>query len=206
MAHRASFRRSGISQSQRRKKTWGSLKIETTASPSTTNAAFTTSIKLRSNIVIGASTAAGNMRKGYLGLVSEGVSAGVGDELSTLPEECTILRARGSLLFPKTEVGTGTEVDTQQVFGFGVTDIRSIVNAAAPHPGLDPDWDGWMFLRQSAVAPVDSVGSIVDVKAMRKIQTGDAFFVAVTSMNIGASGAVAAADWIFDLRLLILLP
>jgi len=204
MAHRR-FRGRGISDSQRRKKAWIGLKQLVPGTPGSGDGSFTTSIKLTTPIGSG-STAPGNFSSAIAAFISD-PDPQIGEEASTLPEECTILRARGSLLFPKTVPGTvANQIDIQHSFGFGVTDIRSIASGIAPGPILDVDWDGWMFLRQSTVAPVDSVGSAVDVKAMRKIKTGDAFFVAATAMDVAGGAFVPTADWIFDLRLLILLP
>jgi len=62
-----------------------------------------------------------------------------------------------------------------------------------------------MFLRQSAVSPVDSEGTMMDVKAMRKIETGDSLFFAAQSVAGSATGA-PLATFVFDARLLMLLP
>ncbi len=201
MARRAF--RPRISESQRRKKAWIAVKSPTNAGDSAALALFTTSINIST-----ASTSAsiGSFTSNLLGAVDAGGTS-QGDERSTLPEESTILRARGSLLFPKNLAQSGNDgaVQDNYAFGFGVTDIRSIVNGVAPLPITDVDWDGWMFLRQSAVTPVDSEGTVVDVKAMRKIKTGDAFFVSVQSLN-GLTVVTTGQDWTFDLRLLMLLP
>jgi len=200
MAHRRSFKGGGgISDSQRRKKTWITLKVANGATGSST--LFNTVLALN----VGATpTNAGGRAQTTFGVIDDQVS-GLGDEVSSLPDECTILRARGSLLFPKNVPGALVGMLDQHVFGFGVTDIRSIVNASVPGPITDGDWDGWMFLRQSSVSPLDSMGTIVDVKAMRKIKTGDAFFLTAETVAATSAGS-PAADYIFDLRLLILLP
>ncbi len=200
MAYRRTPRGRGISQSQRRKKAW--IAVKSVIGGAGGNALFMTSNQLplpASAAGVGATSTL------LLGLVTD-PSTTVGDETSTLPEESTILRARGSLLFPKTEFTPGNNFPIAQfAFGFGVTDIRSIVNGVAPGPILDADWDGWMFLRQSAVAPVDSEGTVIDVKAMRKLKTGDALFFSAQGIA-GTAAATSAVDFIFDLRLLMLLP
>jgi len=202
MAHRrGAFRGRGISDSQRRKKGWFQLRSPI-AGVAGANALFTTSI-----VFEGVDTAAtpGDFDTVLFASVSD-PSVALGDEQSTLPEESTILRARGSLLFPKNEVsGTPLEVASNYAFGFGVTDIRSIVSGVAPGPIIDADWDGWMFLRQSGVSPVDSEGTMVDVKAMRKIKSGDAFFMSAQAVS-GNAAVTPGGVWLFDLRLLILLP
>lgn len=194
----------GISQSQRRKKAWIAAKLAT-VTPGSGDSLFSTAIKLTTPIGT-VSTAGGNYSASTFALVND-PSAVDGDETSTLPEESTILRIRGSMLFPANELGlVPNEMDVQHVIGFGVTDIRSLISGSFPLPATDADWDGWMFLRQSAVAPLDSEGTNLDVKAMRKIKTGDAFFVAAQAMNVAGGGFVAPASWAFDLRLLMLLP
>jgi len=202
MAHsRRGFRGRGISDSQRRKKTWISVKQDS-AVRIPGDAQFLTAITITTPLSAAAGGAISDA--GFI-LVSD-PEAGEGDEVSTLPEECTILRARGSLLFPANGIpSTGGRISEQFVFGFGVTDIRSLVLGVTPGPIIDSDWDGWMFLRQSGSKPVDSQGTLVDVKAMRKIKTGDAFFFAAQSVS-GDGNATPAGDFIFDLRLLILLP
>ena len=202
MARRGSFRGSrGISDSQRRKKAWVSIKnILDPSGAQQSN--FQTSLVIN----LPESTAGpGGRAEAFRGVIADPVS-GVGDEFSTLPEESTILRVRGSLLFPAHDItATAASVGAQYAFGFGVTDIRSIVNGVAPGPIVDADWDGWMFLRQSAVADITYPGSVIDVKAMRKIKTGDAFFMAAQSVT-GFAATAPAEDFTFDLRLLMLLP
>jgi len=104
MAHRrGSFRRSGISQAQRRKKTWISVK-QSSGLATSGEANFRTSIQMNLPAT-GASQDA--TTKVSLALVSDfpGTTPGTqGLEESTLPEESTILRVRGSLLFPKNEI------------------------------------------------------------------------------------------------------
>ncbi len=199
MAHRRSFRGRGISDAQRRKKTWISIKVATTgAGP--LDPEFLTAFTLTTP----AAATAGESVVDTLALISDPLT-GIGDELSTLPEESTILRIRGSLTFPKSDgtPSTTPTVSVQHAFGIGVASIRSLVGGTSPAPIVDADWDGWMFLRQSTVAPVDSIGTVVDVKSMRKLRGGDALFVTAETVAIGAGVEVS---WAMDLRLLILLP
>jgi len=203
MAHRrGGFRGRGISDSQRRKKAWFQLVTATGATGaglSAISSAIATNLGATAGVL-------GGTNKSVFAAVSLGALTASGDELSTLPEESTILRIRGSLLFPKNVVGSGVDVVADNYsFGFGVTDIRSIVNATVPGPILDASWDGWMFLRQSGLPPVEANSGIVDVKAMRKLKTGDAFFVAMESVS-GDTTITPAFDFLYDLRLLILLP
>ncbi len=203
MAHRRSFRPRGrgISESQRRKKTW--IAAKTTLAVTGAGAGFGTSIIIS---VPAPPTGIGDNNAVAFAFIDEGATT-AGDEESTFPEECTILRTRGSLLFPKTTatIGSGGSPEAQFALGMGVTDIRSIVNGAFPGPIVDADWDGWMFMRQSTVTPVDSIGTVVDIKSMRKIKSGDALFITAQTMSGGGTGATTQ-QWQFDFRFLVLLP
>jgi len=97
MAHRrSSFRARGISDSQRRKKTWTQIKqlVDGAQIPG-----FVTNFAIDITSV------------GVPGIgITEGQFLVEGDGTanfplkSALPEECTILRIRGSLSFPKTSI------------------------------------------------------------------------------------------------------
>ncbi len=203
MAHRRGFRGRGISESQRRKKTWISAKVALSAGGVAGRSSFMTGLEITTPSGAGA---IGDTQKAGFALVSD-PDLTVGEEVSTLPEESTVLRARGSLLFPKNEIGgsdPGAQA-TEYAFGFGVTDVRSLVDGSFPGPIVDSDWDGWMFLRQSTLTPVDSNATMVDVKAMRKIQTGDALFFAAEQVS-GTTSISPAGLFAFDMRFLILLP
>ncbi len=175
---------------------------DATGATGATNIAFTTSLPFET---VATPANPGGTDFSLRAAVDVGGSVS-GDEVSSLPEESTILRMRGSLLFPKNVPIAGqATISDQYVFGMGVTDVRSIVNAQTPLPVTDPDWDGWMFLRQSSLPPVESESSIVDVKSMRKIKTGDAFFQVGQAVS-GDSVATPAGLWVLDLRILLLLP
>ncbi len=199
MAHRrGSFRSRGISDSQRRKKTWGQVKILVDGAETP---GFVTSIGLQ----VGTGSVAGRgFRDGFFLLSGDGT--GASPFSSTIPEESTILRIRGSVSFPKyTALATGTSnVDT--AIGFGVAGISDNISTSYPAPITDADWDGWMFRRASSVSPVDSEGTVVDVKAMRKVKSGDMFFVMVEAVQGLNNVTPATFDWQVDLRILILLP
>ncbi len=198
MVHRT-FRGRGISQSQRRKKSWFQIK-EVIASSATPG--FMTVINLTNDLSL---VATGESARAGFTLADGDGTAGA-PFTSSVPEESTILRIRGSLLFPKNvRVGSGAIAgDLSNSIGFGVSSINDLQASSFPGPTSDPDWDGWMFLRSSAVSPVDSMGTVIDVKAMRKIKSGDVFFVMAESTSAG--GSPANQSWIMDLRLLLLLP
>ncbi len=202
MAYRR-FRGRGISDSQRRKKTWVSARVG--VGGAVAGQADSQTAIFMQTLATGA--AVGSHSESAFILVND-PSVLEGDERSTLGEEVTILRARGSLVFPPYSTGQGTLTGTvtdQYAWGFGVTDIRSLVKNVFPGPIIDSDWDGWMFLRQSGVAPIDSAGSIVDVKSMRKIESGDALFFAAQAVS-GDAVVTPGAAFVFDMRFLILLP
>jgi len=193
---RSGFRGRGISQAQRRKKTWVPVG-EIISAGQTPGIATSFLISLTTPATIGQAT-----RNGFIVMVGDGT--GASPLTSTLESESTILRIRGSLLFPKTTFTSGTGVQIQFSFGIGITAISDLQAASYPGPISDADWDGWMFLRQSGVAPADSVGTMMDVKAMRKINDGEALFVMAEGLNVGATAV--QADWLVDLRVLLLLP
>ncbi len=201
MAHRRPRGR-GISESQRRKKTWISVKTQIPGTTTDSESLFVTANKLETATTGGSP---GAVASSVFALISDQFS-GLGDEASTLPEECTILRARGSLVFPQSSPGAGPIVEGQYAFGMGVTDIRGLTGASTPGPIVDSDWDGWMFLRQSSIGPLTFASAEVDIKAMRKIKTGDALFFAAQAVNGNDVAALAGGEWVFDMRLLILLP
>ncbi len=199
MARRAFRGRSGISQSQRRKKTW--VQVVEAAGGSANAPGFVSTFE----VALAPNTTPGNNTK--FGFV---VASGDGTQgaplVSNLPSESTILRIRGSLAFPKNNYnGTGL-VNTQVAIGYGVTSLTDLNSDSYPGSISDGSWDGWMFLRQSAVAPVDSEGSIVDIKAMRKINDGETLFVQTES--VAGDGTPSAAVQLFqlDIRILLLLP
>ncbi len=199
MAHRRTRSR-GISQTQRRKKTW--LQLRTVIGVGDQTPGFQTSFGLG---VDTPGSFGSSDRDGFFAATGDGT--GAAPFQSSLPEESTILRVRGSLQFPKTEVtgGGGTfGIANQAAFGFGVAPLTDNFNSSYPGPITDADWDGWMFLRQSTLPPVEANSGIVDVKAMRKLRSGDTFFVMAEGLQIAAT--TVPFEWAFDLRLLILLP
>jgi len=197
MARRGSFRGRGISQSQRRKKTWVQIVelVSDTAKPGFTSAF---AVDVIGGVLVGESSKA-------VVILASGDGTGGAPLVSVLPDESTILRARGSLVFPKNTASPGQLIKEEFSVGFGVTGLTDTDSNSYPGPLSDPSWDGWMFLRQSAVAPVDSIGTAVDVKAMRKIKSGDAFFISFEALN-GDGSAPVGGNYIMDLRLLLLLP
>ncbi len=198
-----SFRGRGISESQRRKKSWFVMQLAT-------GAVGAGNVSVVNSVIM--TTPAIGMTAGSSAAVLVSATSDpeieTGEEFSTLPNESTILRIRGSLNFPKNEATEGDLTGVPEfsfAFGMGVTDVRSLVEGTPPQPITDAGWDGWMFLRQSTVSPLDSEGTVFDVKAMRKIKSGDAFFMIGQGVSGGATG-VSGGMWQVDARLLMLLP
>jgi len=192
------FRGRGISQAQRRKKTWVGMKE--LAAAGAASPGFLTSFHLEP---ITTAVGGDGGRDGFIAMTGDG--SGTDPFLGTLPAESTILRIRGSLLFPKNEFMVEPQGLTKQFsFGIGVTGISDNVVSSYPAPISDVDWDGWMFLRGSAVAPVDSVGSVIDIKAMRKVNDGEALF-AMAEVVTNTNG-ISTGSFLFDIRVLLLLP
>jgi len=123
--------------------------------------------------------------------------------------ESTLLRIRGSLGLEKnSEVGVELFV---HAFGIGVMETTAANLGAFPNPAspLGADWDGWMFYRSIHSSVVDAAGSIIDVKAMRKIQSGYSliFVAGVYASTVDDSNATAPAiNAQFTGRGLFLLP
>ena len=121
--------------------------------------------------------------------------------------ESTILRIRGSIVMPKNE-GTGV-LGQNSVFAFGIgiiSEQAAEVITAIPNPATATgyDWDGWLFLRSSYAAALDSNATIVDVKAMRKWHSGDS--IVFVSGVASDQASEAAGQFLMNLRGLFLLP
>jgi len=195
MPRQRSFRGRGVSQSQRRKKSWFALKL--VISTGIQVPGYDTMFQLET---VADSTVGRSVRDGFIAMSGDGTA--IAPFTSTIPEESTILRVRGSLVFPKYDTSAATGTDHS--FGFGVSAISDLNSDSYPGPLSDIDSDTWMFLRKGAIAPLDAAGTIVDVKAMRKVVSGDAFFVMAETTT--SSSNPTDGLWQFDLRLLILLP
>jgi len=199
MAHaRRSFRGRGISDSQRRKKSWIQVTGPTVSSDGVVTANQTPNMNLIIAGNIGGSTTEGNS----VGLISDPV-------LDKVPAESTILRIRGSVNLPKNTIGT-SEVDNFAI-GIGVMESTAAGLGAFPNPAT-PDggaWDGWMWYRSQQAASLDANASIIDVKSMRKVQSGSSIVIVTGRFSSGTMGnlGVGAADQVqINLRALILLP
>jgi len=175
MGHRRTFRGRGVSDSQRRKRLWADLNVP--ADPVNDDYAATA--------LFPAATVAAGGSVAIAGFVSSGAPALL---------ESTILRIRGWVDVPKTTVLVSQGANIVFAFGIGLVSEDAFLAGAVPNPasGAGSDWDGWMFLRSSSQSPVDVQGTMMDVKAMRKWESGQALvFVAglFSDIAIGAQGA-----------------
>jgi len=190
MAHRrgSSRGRGGISESQRRKKSWFNL-----------------------DNTFGATEDVAVTQLLPPGLVAAGDTI----SLLTFPTsinqafaESTILRIRGHLEVPKSTGDTGVAFQTAFAFGIGVVSevaANSVVGVPSPATIAGQDWDGWMFLRSSSQSPLDSVGTAVDVKSMRKWRSGESIVLVAGFATAKAAGDTTQA-FNLSLRGLFLLP
>jgi len=189
MTHRrGSFVRGrGISDSQWRKKLWGAFVLS--ASPA---GVTTPTIRLVPSMTGGASP-------------TEAVASVV---FATQPE-ATMLRIRGSLNLEKNDV-TAIEIKTL-AFGIGVMETGALNLGSAPNPASPDgsDWDGWMFTRSINTSILDANAAIVDVKSMRKIQSGYSLFFAAGVYSMTTDDSVTtnlSPAFEFTARGLLLLP
>jgi len=196
MAHRRSFGRGrGISQSQRRKKTW----IPFVAPATGDGLSFGDDGLILSFVAASQSiTSPGGQTVGFFSISDE------------IPEESTILRIRGSLELPKNVAGAGSNV---HAVGIGVMERTAAESGVVPNPASPAGaaWDGWMFYRSTMLPPVEAESSLFDVKSMRKVQGGYAvIIVAGTFLSVEPAQSVgqnlAAIDAKMVARALILLP
>ncbi len=199
MARSRSFRGRGISQTQRRKKTWVSTVIAAGGAANSPGFNSTVGINIAPNLTPG-----NNSTAGLILMSGDGTQAS--PFVGGLPSESTILRMRGSLSFPKNTYDAAGLVNNQFAIGYGVSGISDLNADSYPTPISHADWDGWMFLRQSAINPVDSQGTMVDVKAMRKVQDGDVFFISAETVAGDGTPSATNQQWLLDLRILLLLP
>jgi len=184
MGHRRSFR-SGISQSQRRKKSWGGV--------------FGYADDLNGLFLTTPSAGGPGSSLQLFALGSDENQAVV---------EGTILRIRGTIEITKSILQGPTTFTTDiHAFGIGMVTNEAAQNGAVPNPATATGVtsDIWMFLRTSTQIPVDIQGTIFDVKAQRKWESGMSLvFVLGSASDLpsGTSGGVVR----LQSRILFLLP
>ena len=204
MAHaRRSFRGRGISDSQRRKKSWIQVTGPTTGSDGVSANPDIQTPNI--NMFILEDLVGGVVDQGLghsIGLISDPV-------LDKVPAESTILRIRGSMNLPKNIVLVN--VVTNLVIGIGVMETGAAQLGAFPNPATPEGgaWDGWMFYRSQQAGSLDANATVFDVKSMRKVESGSSIII-VFGQFVSRSDNVApqTLDQLaqVNLRALILLP
>jgi len=120
--------------------------------------------------------------------------------------EGTLIRMRGSILVPKSVIlsGAGSIVTA---FGIGFVTDEAALAGAVPNPAsaTGADWDGWMFYRSTVLDTVESNAGILDVKSMRKWNSGMSL-VMVAGMETDAVGGAVTQNVDAVIRGLFLLP
>jgi len=119
------------------------------------------------------------------------------------------MRIRGSLNMQKNTI-VALET-TNFAVGFGVMETGAAAQAAFPNPATPEgaDWDGWMFYRSLNSAIVDAASTIIDVKAMRKVQSGYSLVFVCGSDRASSDDSNVTAPAIaaqLNARILFLLP
>ena len=120
--------------------------------------------------------------------------------------EGTLMRIRGSVSVAKSNLLT-TFKETV-AFGIGFVTDEAAAAGAVPNPATSDgaDWDGWMFYRANVAAPADANATVMDAKSMRKWQSGMSLVFVGGAANNAASGSFAATTITIVARGLFLLP
>jgi len=155
MAHRrGGFRgRSvGISQTQRRKKSWEGF-------------ADVGSETLGNRLVPPAIVGAGSS------LQVSGITSASAELIGLV--EGTVMRIRGSLDVPKSSIAAAAN-SLVVAFGIGFVTDEAFAVSAVPNPATPggADWDGWLFFRSNLQGSLDANAGVMDSKAMRKWNSG----------------------------------
>jgi len=123
-----------------------------------------------------------------------------------IPTESTVLRIRGHVEINKSTF-SGADIDQEIGFGICVMDLPTVpfFTDDLPGPLSAPEWDGWMFVRgPSLQASVDIAGTVLDVKAMRKIEGGKR--LAIVTEVYSRLGVQESIPSVFSVRALLALP
>jgi len=198
MARGRTFRGRGISDSQRRKKSWIQITGPTVGTDGIIGSQQTPNMNLQI-------PGGGTQDTPYglsIGLVSDPI-------LDKVPAESTILRIRGSVNLPKNQL---TTIESENfAIGIGVMESTAAALGAFPNPATPEGgaWDGWMWYRSQQTGALDANASLFDVKSMRKVQSGQSIIVVAgvfVSTSDGSQSSNVAVDVGINMRALILLP
>jgi len=191
LAHR--IVRRGVSQSQRRKKSWGAFAVINSPAG-----------------VVSPTIALTTLDLSGLASPAEDVLGAVFNPTG-IPAESTLLRIRGSLLVEKNSQSVTTLFTL--AYGIGVMESGAALQGAFPNPAspAGANWDGWMFYRSINTSILDAEAAIIDVKSMRKIESGYSLFFAygayaMTTDDATIGSVAAASTSLITARGLFLLP
>jgi len=188
MAHRRGSFRRGVSDSQKRRKTWIPLLADTTGP-------FFGQLT--------APAAAGSTKDIFFGSFAPGL------------QESTILRTRAEFTFDPKAVSSILSEGAVFAVGMGIitNEAAAAGPAAVPNPAgtTGAFWDGW-FVHETyswntllATGFVENRHQVIDSKAMRKVPTGMGLVIA---FGLAVSGAGITGDLSYSLagRNLFMLP
>jgi len=149
MARRASsFRGRGVSDAQRRKKSWLNI-----TGPAVFNASDNGEQTPNMSLAIDSVTPVTSSLGRSVGLFSDST-------LDRLPAESTLLRLRGSVNLPKNS-NAADNVENHAI-GIGILEAGAAALGAFPNPATPEGgaWDGWMWFRsqQAGIARCERFG------------------------------------------------
>jgi len=176
------FRRGGISDSQRRKKTWSGF------------------------------AEVGSLVNGFeLPGATTGGAAGSALSLlqfsaaNSILSESTLMRIRGSVSIPKS---TPDQAGANFIAAFGIAMVtdEAATAGAVPNPAdvNGASWDGWLFYRSTVLDTVETQAGVFDAKAMRKFNGGMSL-VFVNGVATDSPAGVASSSVLVVCRGLFLL-
>lgn len=200
MSHRRFFRGRSVSQSQRRKKVWGAFRaLAGDAVDTGTEGTLLMNFAGTSTAIIG------NRSDAVTSFVFEAQNFG-----NEIVPESTLIRLRGALELTKNSIDVTDQFT--RAFGIGVIETGAALLGSTPNPASPEgaNWDGWMFWRSIQQGALDANAGIVDVKAMRKIQSGYSLVFAMGEHVVTDNGTPpsvgAFTSGFFTARGLFLLP
>ena len=141
----------------------------------------------------------------------------IGTGAQVLVDGLTLIRTRGRIDLNITLVTAALDGFTSIALGVGImtAEAFAVGPTAAPSPGTDDDWDGWLWHQHvpQMIGPVAGIGANVgttllsrsfevDSKAMRKLNLGDTIFSKIEMVEAGTASMVFRQG----MRLLVKLP
>jgi len=109
----------------------------------------------------------------------------------------TVLRTRGNWFAKSDSLSLAIGNQTQIALGIGLCTAEAALAGAVPLPFENPDWDGWFLYTVMSLEGISAAsGSVegiensetIDSKAMRKVQSGMALFLATQMFTAAGAG------------------